>query len=248
MIDIAELRRIGRLKGITNLGYAEKDYFQEIVLLTLSRSGPRLVFKGGTALYKCYGIDRFSEDLDFSGTLDKGDAIVSALDAFGAHTERSTEEISAGAIITLKINGILYRGDARSQCKLQLHVNYKSSVILKPNRARIFSLYPDIPSFVIRTMQEKEILAEKVRALLTRDRARDMYDLWFLLRKGIPLDGELIENKLAYYNVKFDTGRFLQALREKEHGWKDELKPFVSDLPEYKSALRDVVDAFSGYI
>lgn len=48
------------------MGQAEKDYFQEIILFILYREfGRELVFKGGTALTKCYGFDRFSEDLDF---------------------------------------------------------------------------------------------------------------------------------------------------------------------------------------
>ena len=67
MIDQETLRRVARTKGISNLSYAEKDYFQEIVMLGISREAPELAFKGGTALYKFHGLNRFSEDLDFSG-------------------------------------------------------------------------------------------------------------------------------------------------------------------------------------
>ena len=52
----------------------EKDYLQYAVLLEIfKRSKGGLVFKGGTALQKCYGLDRFSEDLDF--TTDSADEI-----------------------------------------------------------------------------------------------------------------------------------------------------------------------------
>ena len=47
---------------------AMKEIMQEIVLCGLSRAGffKRAAFYGGTALRIFYGLDRFSEDLDFS--------------------------------------------------------------------------------------------------------------------------------------------------------------------------------------
>ncbi len=50
-----------------NLGQVESDYLQHILLLFLSRrAGNWLVIKGGTALQKAYGLNRFSDDLDFT--------------------------------------------------------------------------------------------------------------------------------------------------------------------------------------
>lgn len=47
---------------------ALKEILQEITLCGLSRSGffKKAAFYGGTALRMFYGLDRFSEDLDFS--------------------------------------------------------------------------------------------------------------------------------------------------------------------------------------
>ncbi len=53
-------------KGILDI-YVEKDYWVTFVLYHLFKSelGKEIVFKGGTALSKCYGIiERFSEDID----------------------------------------------------------------------------------------------------------------------------------------------------------------------------------------
>ena len=49
MISIEELRKISKLKGIFNLGNTEKDYIQDIVLLSISRNTKdEMIFKGGT--------------------------------------------------------------------------------------------------------------------------------------------------------------------------------------------------------
>lgn len=45
--------------------YVSKDYFVTLMLREMLSRDPQLVFKGGTALSKCYGvIKRFSEDID----------------------------------------------------------------------------------------------------------------------------------------------------------------------------------------
>ena len=50
---------------------AMKEVMQELVLCGLSRAGffKNAAFYGGTALRIFYGLDRFSEDLDFSLTI-----------------------------------------------------------------------------------------------------------------------------------------------------------------------------------
>lgn len=51
----------------------EKDYFVTLVLEELSTRLEDMVFKGGTSLTKCYQLlDRFSEDIDISYTVEAG--------------------------------------------------------------------------------------------------------------------------------------------------------------------------------
>ncbi|EQD44541.1 protein containing DUF1814, partial [mine drainage metagenome] len=61
----------------------EKDYIINLMLKTISinKLSDFLVFKGGTALYLFYGLDRFSEDLDFTYT-GSADELVRGIDSF----------------------------------------------------------------------------------------------------------------------------------------------------------------------
>ena len=69
MIDRKELEEYAKIKGL-NLGQAEKDYVQTIMLFILyQKYGRELVFKGGTALNKCFNLDRFSQDIDFTSAV-----------------------------------------------------------------------------------------------------------------------------------------------------------------------------------
>ena len=46
-------------------------------------------------------------------------------------------------------------------------------------------------------LDEEEILAEKVRAIVSRTKARDVYDFWFLLQEKTEINYSLIQTKLA---------------------------------------------------
>lgn len=61
--------------GDVDFAIIEKDYYVTMILQLLAEKAMSCVFKGGTALSKCYKvIDRFSEDIDisFSNTLTHG--------------------------------------------------------------------------------------------------------------------------------------------------------------------------------
>lgn len=48
-----------------DVSYIEKDYLLTQFLYELSKLNPKIIFKGGTSMSKCYHvIQRFSEDID----------------------------------------------------------------------------------------------------------------------------------------------------------------------------------------
>ena len=65
---ITEMLSRYQAEGLADKKNALKEVVQEIVLCGLSRAGffKKTAFYGGTALRIIYGLDRFSEDLDFS--------------------------------------------------------------------------------------------------------------------------------------------------------------------------------------
>lgn len=65
---IEQMLKNYNVKNLYDRKNAMKEIMQEIVLCGLSRAGffKKAAFYGGTALRIFYGLDRFSEDLDFS--------------------------------------------------------------------------------------------------------------------------------------------------------------------------------------
>ena len=240
--------------GVTaySMGQVEKDYLQHIVLGALSRRlGGALVFKGGTALQKLGVIKRFSGDLDFTAREPVSypqleEASVSALKAFNFPPVVDgpvDDERTIG--FRLKVQGPLYRGP-KTHCPIDLEVSRREEVARQPARHEIAPPYRDVLPYFVLTMDLEEMLAEKVRALATRQKARDLYDLAQLARRDLVLDEGLVERKLAYYGMPLDRALVLERSRQLEAGWDAELRDLVEVVPPFREAMAMLERLLSG--
>ena len=249
MLDYKELEHVSRLKRLSLMN-TEKDYLQDLMLFSIySHIGKELIFKGGTCLYKIYKLDRFSEDLDF--TLNKkinikevSNKIISDLSLLNIKSKiKEIKEYKNELNIRFILNGPLYKGNKETQCFIPLNISIKEKVILEPEDSSIVSLYKELPTFKIFTMQEKEILAEKVRAISTRKKPRDIYDLWFLLVvKNIFFDIKMINEKLSLYSLKYNVKEFLDRINEMKNLWETDLKYLtIGDLPDFNKIKNEIM-------
>lgn len=239
MIERHDLEGFARLRRLS-LGNAEKDYLLDVALLSVSASTKNeLVFKGGTCLYKFHKLPRFSEDLDFTATQNLDiegtiNALLADFARFGMVArlqERRTAHHSLSAAI--RIEGPLFAGQAMTSAKISVDINLKSTVLLAPEALTYHSPYPEIPPFTLLCMKAEEILAEKMRALMTRTRARDLFDLHVLLKNGVALDPSLIGKKMEYYHEVFKVAYFTKRLTLFKTLWAKELRGFTQTLPPF---------------
>ena len=127
------------------------------------------------------------------------------------------------------------------RCFVRIEISKRESVIKKLDVLEFDALYTDILPFFVLVMEREEILAEKVRAVLTRNRARDVYDLWFLLKKGTGFELNLVNEKLKYYMRVFEKEVFMERIKRTGEYWEPELKPFViGRLPRFELVYNDV--------
>lgn len=234
MIRKDELLRIAALKGLPPR-FAELDYLQDIALLGIYHEfGSKLLFKGGTCLYKLYKLNRFSEDLDFTAT--KGfkpkEVFVRLPHIFSLYNINcnvKVESFQHSVNVYIEINGPLYDGRKESRCRLIINISSREKVFLPPLRNPYVSLYQEVRPFDIYAMDEREILSEKVRAVHQREKARDVYDIWYLLNlKKIPVESALVQKKLSYICLKFNRGIFFKKIQEKKTSWQRDLSALIS--------------------
>lgn len=226
--------RLNKLREKTNIELVvyERDYLLSFILLAISQVQPladTIVFKGGTALRKCYFADyRFSEDLDFSAleqfAVEDLDANLTKMCALAATTIQQYEPFEiAWARVPERAphpkgqQAVTIRGkfpwhtheSTWSRVKLEISVDEK--ILRPPVQRRIIHAYEEPIEGQLLTYCLEEIVAEKMRGLLqwakkldekpfAKARARDYYDLWKIL---------------SSYREGLDLSEFAGFLRQK---------------------------------
>ncbi|MBI4533852.1 MAG: nucleotidyl transferase AbiEii/AbiGii toxin family protein [Candidatus Melainabacteria bacterium] len=223
-MNAAILSMLGRYQCITVQDYENvlKEIMQEIALLGLWRSKffEHAAFYGGTALRILYGLDRFSEDLDFSLLKPQKDftlapylnAVKAELNGMGfdvaieeknkgVKTAIESAFIKAGTkehLIKIAVSGGL--SDRIQKNKL---MTVKFEVDTDPPggfQTEVKTLLQPIP-FSVHTYKLPDLFAGKLHALLhrawkSRVKGRDYYDfVWYLVRE-IPVRLSHLEQRL----------------------------------------------------
>ena len=249
MLEKEEIERISKIKNLS-LKNTERDYLLEVLLfIIIKETGKKLVFKGGTALYKFYSLNRFSEDLDFTLvskiSIDKlTKKIILKLNDINIKVKiKELNEYKNQKNIKLELKGPLFNGSVNTLSLVTIDISLKEKPLYQAEQKTIFPQYRDIPSFNVFLMPLSELLAEKIRALLTRDKARDVYDVWFLLNKGIKFNIEEINKKLRVYKKKFNINEFIEKIEEKRKDWNTDLKYLIiGDLPEFDLVKEEIIN------
>lgn len=200
---------------------AMKEIIQEIVICGLSRGGffNEAAFYGGTALRIFYGLNRFSEDLDFAllEPNPKFDLsryfsyIEKEVQAYGLNLSISEKEKTKDSnilsaflkgdtkehILMFFPNEIMHNTTSLKSIKIKFEVD-----VNPPAGAKYNLKYKLLPSpHQIRLYDESSLFAGKIHAILCRNwnyrtKGRDLYDYIFYLSKNISVNINLIREKL----------------------------------------------------
>lgn len=246
MITRSQLREIHKKE--LPLHILEQDYIQSLFLNELYREDDSLVFKGGTYLKHAFGLDRFSEDLDFT-IYDVGDIekvlheVSDNLMSYGveANIDRIEDrEISFNA--RLRYRGPLYEGSKKSIGNIKIEISKREDVLLEPEWTRLFFEYPEVRVLSALGLQKEEVLAEKLRALSSRSKGRDLYDVWFLLKQDISLNKELFLDKMEVVGGSSEVS--ISISKEK---WERDLEVLLVKPPRYEDVKKEVMHNLSNH-
>ena len=217
------------IRSLDDKKNAIKETVQEVVLCGLARGGffKRAAFYGGTALRIFYGLDRFSEDLDFS--------LMQADPDFDLSSYFRTIEDEIGALglgFTVKtkeknvdsaIQSAFLKGNTKEHILTFYGANPELDVVNKAETIKIkfevdtcpprgaaydikFGLLPS--PYQVRLYDVPSLFAGKIHACLcrnwkTRVKGRDFYDYVFFLSIGAKVN-------LAHLKARLVQSEFLK--------------------------------------
>ena len=211
---------------------AMKEIIQEIVLCGLSRAGffKKAAFYGGTALRIFYGLDRFSEDLDFSLMTEDADFSLSdyfpmlekEIASYGmkltiSEKEKSVESGIRSAFLkgNTKERILLFYADDIAGVSGSELIKIKFKVdILPPAGASFEHRYRLLPApYEIKLYDMPSLFAGKVHAVICRAwknrvKGRDLYDYIFYLQQGANLNLPHLKARLVESGVWEENKEF----------------------------------------
>lgn len=195
-----------------------REILQQTALLGLERHGffEKAAFYGGTALRILYGLDRFSEDLDFTLLQPNKnfnfapflEGMRKELSSFGFKMDVTTKTKNVDSSVVsafMKMNTLeLYLAigeetksknnnpDEKIQIKLEVDIDppplnrYENHLVLNP------------VTFYVLTLHKSDLFAGKMAAILFRVwkgrvKGRDWYDLIWYIQNAIPLSLSYLE-------------------------------------------------------
>ncbi len=185
---------------------------QDAIIESLMEVEPAVVLHGGTAIWRCYGGNRFSEDIDVYATDAQVDAICSRL-TWPLRARGATLEYSAHSTRLLKVSN----GEVRSRLEA-MEPPHK----MKPVQKEYAMV--DGSKIFVNTLSVEDFISEKANTYSKRRYARDLYDLYqltaaqkpsgrsrrllssFIKDVKTPVDGEKLRD-LVYIGIapSFDT-------------------------------------------
>ena len=235
---------------------AIKEILQELILAALSGAGffKEAIFCGGTALRIFYGLNRFSEDLDFSLEKPNSDfdindylpKVVESLKEYGINMEvQVKKQRTAVQSAFLKANTLeqmLYFntsfdvGHIRKEEKIKIKLEIDTNPPLGGTYEMKVGLLPSI--YDVKIYDSESLFSGKLHSLLcrfwdNRIKGRDLYDFIFYLSRKTKINISFLENAMKQSgHIKEDESLDLNKIKEL-------LRTKFNEI-DYKLAIEDV--------
>ncbi len=230
---------------------AEYETMQQIALAGLQRGGffEKAAFYGGTCLRIFHGLERFSEDMDFSLVAKNEDfcfesyfpSIVNEFKAAGLDvviTKKQKKNFGKVESAFLKEDTTVYDLKFKSSKSIKIKIEVDTDPPLNFQTESRISLLPF--SFATRCFTLPCLFAGKMHALIFRNwkqrvKGRDWFDFEWYVRKGVELEFSHFQTRCSEFSqVEMDKKLFADMLKEKLSSTdikmvKADVLPFVKD-------------------
>ena len=215
-----------------------KDYFLTL-LLYLIKDVEGIYFKGGTALNKIIlNHARLSEDIDFTLTRDISEVkkdIVEIVEKSGLF-EEITQDKDVEGFLRIVVH---YKGFANEKDAVFIDLNKRGELILPSEVHKLNHFYsPFIPEFSVKTLAKEELIAEKVAASIGRNKPRDHFDVYKIIKAGIPINMEIVKKKCESSETEFSIIKMFNQAKKLKNRWAKDMVSLISEDISFQEIIK----------
>ncbi len=220
----------------------KKDYYITI-LLYLLKDVKGIYFKGGTALNKTLlNHSRISEDIDY--TLEKPIAEV---------RKEITEKINRSGIFGIitkdkDVEGftrlIVPYKEKEASGIILIDLNERAKMLTKPESKEIKHFYPGMPKFSVLCLSTEEMIAEKMAAAIQRNKPRDHYDLYRIIKNKNRINTDMVKKKCEETGNEFNIIRMFNRAKKLYKHWNEDLQPLLVEEVTFEEVMKTISSYF----
>ncbi|MFH1174369.1 MAG: nucleotidyl transferase AbiEii/AbiGii toxin family protein [archaeon] len=246
MAEITNIRKKDFETIIAERGFEEqltvKDYYITI-LLYLLKDAKGIYFKGGTALNKILlEHARISEDIDF--TLERPLSEIRKEITKAVNTSRIFGKITQDKDVDKFVRLIVPYDTELGKGEIFLDLNERGKLLTKPEKLEIKHFYTNIPTFSTFCLSKEEIIAEKMAATIGRNKPRDHYDLYQIIKRKIPINLKLVEQKCKQSGDEFSIIKMFNQAQKLHKRWKEDLEPLIIEDVTFQEVMQTLAKHF----
>jgi predicted nucleotidyltransferase component of viral defense system len=221
-----------------------KDYYIT-VLLYLMKDIEGIYFKGGTALQKTIlDYSRISEDIDYTLTRDIKQVSKEIIERI--NSEKYFGEITRDKDVDKFTRLIVpYRDFDGREDTIFIDLNLKANLLTKPETHKMKQFYTDyIPEFSVNTLSIKEMVGEKVVVAIGRNKPRDHYDIYQIIKKKYPIDMTIVEKKCKSSGCDPSIIKMFNNAKKLYTRWQMDLEPLLVNPVPFKEVMQTLSKHF----
>ncbi len=140
----------------------------------------QIIFGGGSMLRLCHGLDRFSVDLDFWVIKDLEPGFFENMKGYLARYYDIKDSVEKFHTILFELRSPDYTRSLKLEIRRQVKKIHVEQVIA-------YSKYATTQVF-LKAVSLNDMMESKLEAFLDRQEIRDVFDMEFLFKKGVPLE------------------------------------------------------------
>lgn len=219
-----------------------KDYYLTRILY-LIKDLEGVYFKGGTALQKTLlDYSRLSEDIDFtlvsdlSGIRKEMTRILDESKLFGKITQ--DKDVDKFVRLIAPYNSALGKGE------IFIDLNQGGKLLLKPESLELKHFYPNIPKFSFPCLNKKEMIAEKVAAAIGRNKPRDHYDIYQIIKHNIPINMKIVKAKCKNSGNDPSILKMFNKAKTLHNRWNQDMLPLLVEEVTFQEVMKTLAERF----
>ena len=220
-----------------------KDYYIT-ALLFLMKDIKGIYFKGGTALAKTIlKHSRLSEDIDFTvkrPVSEVKDELIKLIE-HSKLFDYITQDKNVDKFLRLVVH---YNSELGSD-KIFVDLNKRSNLFLEFEFLEIEHFYQNIPKFHFPCLNKVEMIAEKMAATIHRNKPRDNYDLYQIIKNKIPIDLVLVKRKCDDAGDEFNIIKMFNNAKKLHKQWDKDMLPLLVEEISFQEVMQTLANHFN---